>query len=651
MISENFASNVFGKVDPIGKILTLPSGQYYGNNSDFIVRGVMKDFPQNSHFHPQFITTPTDKTDLERGAWIYILLKPNARPEQITNGFAKFYSRQVNKNPDEQQTAHLEKITDIHLYSNKLREIEINSSISVIYTLVIAAVLLLSIAIINFINLNIGMTAFSDKYLTISKILGGTDGTPMRYFFYESTIIGAISIAVSLLIIKLADVTVIEKFGLHLLDGKWFILLTGLLIFLAIIVLSGFLLSLRRDLLTFRLRVKDQQAGPKKGISMSLIVVQNVISICLIVSVIVIHRQTDYALEHSVGAGDNNLICFQNVHSEVQSKFETFKSELLKNTSIKSVSAMLDAPGGETNDMMSFTMEGYISPSNHTEENTIGVLPCDYSFAEIFSLSFLSGQNFSRKNDDSEGSGEYIINESAMKKLKYTNPHDIVGKDFSISFSTSIKIPKGKIIAVVKDFHLSSLKKKIEPLVFFKRKDLWLLNFLIRFQTGAQSQGLLDVARVLREVFPDQPMQYNYVSHLYHDVYKTELLEANLLALFTIAALFISVMGLLGLSLLTTQRRMREIAIRKVNGASIQSLIIMLSWGFIKWIIVAFVLAIPISLYAMNKWLEPFVYKTSVSWWIFALASCVSVIIAFVAIFIQSYKATTTSPIEVLRND
>jgi putative ABC transport system permease protein len=349
-----------------------------------------------------------------------------------------------------------------------------------------------------------------------------------------------------------------------------------------------------------------------------------------------------------VGAKDSDLVCLQNVHSDVQQKFETFKSELLKNTSIRSVSAMLDAPGGETNDMMSFTIERNISSQSNTEASSIGVLPCDYSFAEIFDLHFLSGTNFTAKNDDSDGSGEYIVNESAMKKLGFTRPDDIVGKDFSISFG-SIDIPHGKIIAVVNDFHISSLKKKIEPLVLFKRSDLWLLNLVVRFQPGQQSRGLSDLTRIWKSMFPNQPIQYTFVNNLYRDVYKTEILETKLLTLFTTVSIAINVMGLLGLSLLATQRRMKEIAVRKINGASIQNLTTMLTWSFIKWIMLAFALAIPMAYYAMEKWLEPFAYRTVISWWIFGCAGAISVIVAFFAIFIQSYKAATYSPVEILR--
>jgi putative ABC transport system permease protein len=176
---------------------------------------------------------------------------------------------------------------------------------------------------------------------------------------------------------------------------------------------------------------KNKAITGRKGISKSIIVLQYAISMTLIVAVFVIHRQTTYALNSSMGAEDNNIICFEDVHTDVQSKFEVLKEELLKFNSVKSVSAMFAPPGGEANDMFRFKMQGYIADETEKANDMIGIFPCDYSLPGIFNLKFLSGSSFSEKNLDNEGSGEYIINESAMKRLNYTNPEEIVGKEFN----------------------------------------------------------------------------------------------------------------------------------------------------------------------------------------------------------------------------
>jgi putative ABC transport system permease protein len=325
----------------------------------------------------------------------------------------------------------------------------------------------------------------------------------------------------------------------------------------------------------------------------------------------------------------------------------------MKYNSIQSVSAMMEPPGGEANDMFPFEMEGYQPDEQNEQYERIGVFPCDYSFASLFHLSFLSGQNFTEKNLDTEGAGEYIINEAAMKRLCYSDPEKIVGKEFKLIFEQgeqlAITIPQGKIIGVVNDFYLSSLKKEVEPLVLFKRDKLWLLNFVVAFQPRQQKEAIADMRTVWNKLFPEYPFQYEPVGAMYEKVYKAELLQAKLLSVFTIIALFICSMGLFGLALIVTQQRTKEIGVRKVNGAKVSEILNMLNKDFIKWIAVSFVVATPIAWFAMNKWLENFAYKTTLSWWVFALAGALALGIALLTVSFQSWKAASQNPVEALR--
>lgn len=653
VVSESFAKKVFGKINPVGQILTLPSGQFYGENIDFVVKGVMKDFPQNSHFHPEFITTSSDNTILAGWAWTYLLLSDNTNPNNILSGFKDFYSSHIeNKTEEIKIEAHLQNISDIHLHSNKLREIEANSNMSVIYTLSLAALILLLIALANYANLNIGMADFSDKYLFVSKVFGSSSWMNLKYFLSEGILIVIASIVISGFIATSANILIQKHLALNLFTDNTPMILSVVVLFSLLGILSGILPLLKQRISNIKSssNYRDKNNLRRKGISKSIIVLQYTISIGLIVAVFVICRQTNYALDSSMDVETKNLICFEDVHCNVQNKFEVFKEELLKYNSIESVSAMFEPPGGEANDMFQFKMEGYIKDETKKADNYIGIFPCDYSFASIFNLNFLSGNNFSKKNEDNEGSGEYIINESAMRRLHYTNPNEIIGKEFELFPNLGeIKIPSGKIIGVVGDFHLSSIKKKIEPLVLFKRKDLWLINFVVSFQPGMKTKALTDIKSIWTKMFPEYPFQYKYISSMYENVYKTELLQAKLLSIFTFIALIICSMGLLGLSLLTTQRRTKEIGIRKINGARISEIMIMLNNDLIKWIIVSSVLAIPLAFFFMNKWLETFAYKTALSWWIFALAGLTAMLIAVMTVSVQSWKASSRNPVEALR--
>lgn len=643
VISESFAKKVFGDQNPVGEILSLPSGQFYGEASEYIITGVMKDFPANSHFHPEIIASPHDESIFRSWAWTYLLLEPDTNPETITSSYKDFYLTHIDTESENFTTeAHLQKITQIHLKSRKTREIEANSNIYVIFSFSIAALLLLVIALINYANLNMGMAGYSKKYRFLGKVFGSSRNKLMTYYLTEGFLVLCATSLLSIVLATLSNLVIQKYFALNLMEGNVSLLIILILLFCLIAMLAG-ILPLVKTLF-------EKRSTVKRNMSKGLIVVQYTISIALIVAVFVIHRQTNFALESSMGLETDQLICFENVHTNLQSRFAEFKDELLKYNSIEFVSAMMEPPGGEANDMFQFDLEGYVVDESKTRDDYIGIFPCDYSFASIFNLSFMAGENFSDNYEDHEGSGEYIINRSALHRLNHTDASEIIGKQFDLVFNSGdIPIPSGKIIGVVEDFHLSSIKRKIDPLVLFKRKDLWLINFVVAFKPGMQEQALRDMEGVWEEIFPAYTMDYSYLSNMYRNLYSTELLQTRLLSAFTLIALFICSMGLLGLSLLSTQRRIREIGIRKVNGAETLEIINLLNWDFMKWILLSFLLSIPLAYLALNKWLENYVYKTELSWWIFALAGMLAMIIALLTVSVQSWKASRKNPIEALR--
>ncbi len=652
VVSESFAERIFGKVNPVGKVLLLPAGQFYDRDFSFTIKGIMKDLPQNSHFHPELITTPVDKLVFNGWAWTYFLFTENANSGNILSGFKDFYSSHVaGESSGNQPEAHLQKITNIHLHSNKLREIEANGNMTLIYALFIAALILVLIALANYTNLNMGMAGYSDRFFFVSKVSGSSRVMILKYLFYEGTVIILVSLILSGFIAFAAARLIQENYGINLFKDSWSFVLPCITLFAILGIFTGMVPLLRQATSGVTATTENKNNNLKrKGISKGIIVVQYTISIALIIAVLVIRRQTSYALDNSMGSGNDNLICLEDVHTSVQTKFELFKAELLKYSSIESVSAMFEPPGGEANDMFEFSLEGYRKNMERNSDNYIGVFPCDYSFASIFNLKFLAGSNFSTDNDDHEGSGEYIINESAMRRLHYTSPDDLIGKTFRLNTNMAeVSIPEGKIIGVVEDFHLSSLKKEIEPLVLFKRKDLWLINFVISCHPGMQERALADMKKVWEKMFPGYLFQYKYVRSMYTSVYKTELLQVRLLSLFTGIALFICSMGMLGLTLLITQRRTKEIGIRKINGARTMEIMMMLNWDIMKWVLISFLLAVPLAFFFMHKWLENFAYKTSLSWWIFVLAGSTAIMITLITVSLHSWGAAIRNPVEALR--
>lgn len=653
VVTESFARKVFGDEDPIGRVLSIPPGQYYGEELVFTINGIMKDFPPSSHFHPDFITTPADRSYLEFWAWTYLLFEKKADPGQLISGFREFYSSVTGNNTGEQDiSAHLQPIGEIHLRSEKTREIEPNSNMNVVYSFTAAALLMLFIALINFANLNIGMAGYNDKYVFMSRVLGTSRWTELKYLLADSVVLLLISLTLSGMITAYGLIYIRRNLALDLLGGNIYLIFSIAILFFLLGLLAGQFPVIRQLATGKRSSLDMRSSGivARRGISKGLIVVQFAISIALIAAVLVINRQTKFALESSLGVENRDIICFENVHSGIQDRFTGFKKELLKYPSILSVSGMLDQPGGESNDMFRFTMEGFVADDTEESDDMIGIFPCDYSFATIFGLEFLAGTNFSERFEDNEGSGEYLINESAMRRLNYTNPEEIVGKDFSLFFGgEGITIPSGRIVGVVEDFHLSSLKREVEAQVLFKRKGLWLRNILVSFSPQVRERALADMEGVWEKMFPEYLLRFDYVDTMYRNLYSTELLQIRLLSIFTVIALFICSMGLLGLSLLTTQRRVREIGIRKVNGAREWQIMSMLNRDFLKWILVSAAIAIPFVYLAMNRWMESFAYRTALSWWIFALAGFAGLVVALLTVTLTSWRASNTNPVDALR--
>jgi putative ABC transport system permease protein len=649
VVSESFARKIFGNANPVGEIISIPAGQYWDKKTDFTVKGIMKDFPQNSHFHPDLITT-SNEGEMTGWAWTYLQLATTADPEKIATRCTDFWAQRYNQPADKiEMKAYLQKLTDIHLHSDKLREIESNGNMTNLYVLFIAAIILLLISISNYASMNLGLAGFNKKFIAINQVLGSTTNMNLKYLLCESLIIVTISIVLTIIFSIPINTFIKIQYGINLFEGNIALIILGIVLFSLFGMLAGLQPVLKQRIEKLNSRTNHNPLNNTIFVSKGIIVTQYSFAIILIASVFIITRQTHFALNNSMGVQEDNVICLESVHANVQQKFDLFKSELLKLNSIESVSAMLEPPGGEANDAFTFELEGF-PKQDDSNKNLIGVFPCDYSFANLFNLKFLSGNNFSDKNLDVEGSGEYIINETALHYLYFSKPEDAIGKSFKLNFSSpEINIPKGKIIGVVNDFHLSSMKKKVGPLVLFKRDKLWLINFVVSYKAGMREAAIGDIQKVWQKMFSAYPFQYQQVGSMYRKVYKTELLQAKLLTLFTFISLFICSMGLLGLTLLVTQQRVKEIGIRKVNGAKITEVMVLLNKDLVKWVVIAFVVATPVACYAMHHWLDNFAYKTELNWWIFALAGLLALGIALLTVSWQSWRAAIRNPVEALR--
>lgn len=645
IISETFARKIFGTEDPVGKMITLPQGHFNAEKKDFIVKGVMVNFPQQSHFHPDFLFS-VHSDEIGGWAYTYFLLNKQADKNLVAANISEILTERIQEDDEGTITAHLQNISEIHLKSQKFREIEFGGNVTNMYLLSLAGFILLFISLSNFAGLNVGMAVFLKKFIALNQVLGSTKKVAFKYFFIESIIVLLLSVALVLIALAPLNTMVEENYHINLLQGNAVFVGAVIGVYFLLGMLAGVYVAFRAKTERFISR-ENAWAGTNANGYKAVMIMQYGFAMLLFVAVLVVSKQMNYAMKHAMGSKENNVLCL-NAHSDIQQKFQVFKSELLKTNTIESVSAMMDAPGSETHDRFAYDMPGR---AKKEENEYIGVFPCDYSIANVFGLHFLSGRNFTEDNRDI-GEGEYIINETAMAYLGFQDPNNIVDHDFSlISPVPGVALQEGKIIGVVEDFHLSGLQSKIEPLVLFKRTDSWLNNIVISYEPNMHNAALSSVQKVWAKLFPKHSFSYKHVRALYENTYKTEMLQAKLLKIFTGASLFICSMGILGWSLLISHKRVKEIGIRKVNGASIFEVLTVLIKDFVKGLAWGFLFAMPVAWYVMQKWLQSFAYKTELSWWIFALAGLSTLLIVIVTVSFQSLKAAMANPIKSLRTE
>ena len=332
ILTESFAKKVFGKENPIGKTLTIPLGQYYGEETNFTIKGIMKDFPQNSHFHPELITTSVYNYEFNGWGWTYLLIAENSNIELLEQNISNVINKKFKRDEDDnKRIAHLQKLTQIHLNSHKLREMETNSNMMNIYVLSIAAIMLLSISMANYASLNLGMSQFSYKFLKTSNILGSSKRSIFNYFMIESIIGTIITLSLTFLVLFPVNIWVQKYFNLYLFSSNLKLIIIISIIFSFLVILTGILPFVKNIILrTFSFIGKSEGFHFNNNTSgKTMIVVQYAFSVILIVAVLVISIQTRYALKNSIGVEENNVLCMEKVHQGVQKNFELFKEELL----------------------------------------------------------------------------------------------------------------------------------------------------------------------------------------------------------------------------------------------------------------------------------------------------------------------------------
>jgi putative ABC transport system permease protein len=664
-ISRSLALKYFGSLDVIGKEISILH-QQVPQHKVYMIDGVMEDFPPNSHFHAELLTSFTEVEDLTTWAYTYFLMKKGTDVESLRNNIQQKWEKE-NKTSNPVAVLYLQKLTEIHLFSHKTREMEKNGDIRSIILLVSGAFIILFIALINYLNLSRVQFVSRIKSVKVKLINGASRITIAREIARESLLISIFSVLAGLLIaVKLS-----ESLGISIFrsDRTVDIILIALGFILVIAILAVFPLFTAK--IVSDLKVK----GTQGSLYTIPLVIQFTLAVVTLTGTLVLHRQMDFMNNLHPAAQNANMVVIADNPWEAVQRYELFKSELLKSPSIKVVSAAMEEPGGDILDNVAFEMEGI----EKKEGQSINIFTTDSNFFKILGITPLAGTielgytptqqweanavelstlRTSEKPDQQklrelemkvgDYREKYILNQSALKLIGILHPEDAIGKRFRLNFFLPDLFPEGVIVGVVPDFHYTNLHSEEKPLAIAPRK-MFNYCFMIGIDPLQHATAIDVINASWKKTNPEFPLQYEYITDSYQKVYAGEYVQTKVLSLFALISVLLSSLGIFALAAFSMQRRIKEIGIRKVNGARILEVISLLNKDFLKWVIIAFVIATPVAYFAVHRWLENFAYKTDLSWWIFALAGLLALGIALLTVSWQSWKAATRNPVEALR--
>jgi putative ABC transport system permease protein len=668
VITEETARRYFGGSDPMGKIIR------YENKYDFIITGILKNIPPNSHIRFDFLGSYASLSEIEdenfniwhriTDVFTYILVPEKFSPAELEKkfpGMVKKYMGNVGENIADMIKFHLQPLGDIHLHSDLGNEIADNGSAAYVYIFATIAVSVLLIACINFMNLATARAMDRAKEVGMRKVLGAYRLQLVKQFLGESVLMAFLALILAGCMVELvlpffngiSGKSLAIDYGsdvMMLLILPGIALLTGLLSgSYPALVLSGYkpVLVLKGASLHTLMSGKGEGLW-RLNLRRLLVAFQFAISIALIAGSVIIYNQLEYFKNRPVGFDREQIVVIPVRDPGFAGRYEIFKSQLNQNPGVINASAVAATPGKNQASMGTFVIEG----ESGEEEIQMFYLPADYDFLRTFSIELIAGRDFS-KEFGSDATEAFILNESAVKRFGWrlndsgesgTNEVDSpIGKKLRRG-----KTREGRVVGVVKDFNMFSLQEKIEPFVFFI--DPALFQFLA---VKISSQNVSAILNALEEnwrgFYPDEPFEYSFVDEDFESHYRSEEKFSEIFLSFTILAILIACLGLFGLVSFTVQKAAKEIGVRKVLGASVSNIVVLMSKDFVGLVVLANVIAWPVAYYAMNTWLEDFAFRIQIGIDIFLLAGGLALFIALLTVSWQAVRAALANPVESLR--
>lgn len=651
VISEEMAFKYFGEDEPMGKVLR-------GDNLwDFTVTGVMRNIPANSHLRPDMIISlitrdaiypnSLDEWEIHENQYTYLRLHESASPANLEAQLPAFVERHKSgrfRDSTKILRPSLQPLVDIHLHSHRDSELEPNGDFRYVVLFLIIAFLIPLIACINFVNLATARSAMRAREVGVRKVMGANRSQLLGQFLGEAVVMTGIAMIVAVALVHFALPGVNALAGKQLdfaLSNGWVLgtLAAGTVVIAMAagsypaVYLSGFLPTE-----VLKGRVKSGTHG--MGLRQVLVVIQFVMSIFLLVSTAIIYDQLEYIQNMRLGFNKEHVMVVSITGRVQRESTPVLKQRLAQLPGVVGMATTDGVPGVNAPRIM-VVRSDEMSP----EDNLIvSVLTSDDQFLDVMEIDLVAGRNFPVEWSR-DSTMVLLLNETAASKLGWEAPPDAIGMPVEWIEYGGLQ---GRVLGVMEDFHLQSIREEIEPVVFM-HNPLYFTDVLIRIKPEDVSDTIARIQEVWREVDPVYPLAFTFLDDDFDSLYRAERQLGTVFAVFAFLAISVACLGLLGLSSFSIQQRTREIGIRKVLGATVSEIVLLLSKDFIKYVLLANVIAWPLAYFAMTRWLQNYAYASEVEFMWFIAGGCVALIIAWLTIGAHAVSASRKNPVNALR--
>ncbi|MFA9454310.1 MAG: FtsX-like permease family protein, partial [Candidatus Aminicenantaceae bacterium] len=646
VITEETARRYFGEDDPMGKVLAVNS------QNNFVVSGVFESMPANSHlvmdvvvpYMAYFQVYDNDITSwMSNYCYTYALLREGTDPAAFESKIHPVIERplfiQAGMKEPFPSLYEIQPVTGIHLHSHRMQEVSVNNDIKYVFLFSSIAFLILFIACVNYMNLATARAIRRGKEVGMRKVVGARRGQLIMQFLGESLATALLAMGLSLILIKFAlpafNGLVERELSFDPVANPQ--LFFGL-VFIVVVVglfagsypalsISGF----KPITVLSRSFTRSKKGSLLRNV---LVLVQFSISIILIFCTLAVRAQLDFVKKADMGYDREQIITLPVRDRSIRRNIEAIKTELLQNPGITAVSAAHRLP----NDIDTFTSRDWTG-RNLDEPIAIYYNVTDSDYVDLFGLEIVEGRNFSREFSSDQG-GAFLVNETAVKVAEWDT---VIGRKMQHYDGSS-----GSIVGVLKDFHLRSLHSPIEPLYIFYNPGSF-SSIAIKIKAADIPATLTHAEGVLKRFSPSFPFAYSFFDEVFERAYLTEQRMGDIFSSFAVLAIIIACLGLFGLAAFAAEQRTKEIGIRKVLGASASKIFLLLSREFVRWVLLANLVAWPIAYFAMNRWLQNFVFRTHIGIVVFLASGGAALLIATLTVSYQSLKSAQADPVGSLR--